>query len=179
MKRVWQRFGTGAVLAGALLVAAGPAAAADPVRIGVVDLQRCLNESKLGKKYKAEFVTEADDLKAALDREEEQLKALRESLEKQSMVLSETARAEKEREYKEKLDSFKERFKESQKTLQRKDQELMRMIMKDLQEVIRDLGETGGYTAILERTESMVLYFPSQVDLTDEVVRRYDRTAGD
>ncbi len=158
----------------AVLLLGGIARAAEPVKIGVVDLQRCLNESRMGRKYKAEFTAEADRRKAELEKEEATLKALREEIEKQGLVLSETARVEKEREYKERLAAFKKRFQESQQALQRKDQELTRRILKDLQGVIRKLGATEGYTLILERQEGGVLFAPEAVDVTDEVIRRYD-----
>lgn len=158
----------------AALFLALPVRAAEPVKVAVVDLQRCLNESRMGKKYKAEFTAEADRRKAELEKEEADLKALREELEKQGLVLSETARAEKEREYKERLEAFKAKFQESQQALQRKDQELTRRILKDLQKVVRELGETEGYTLILERQEAGVLFAPKAIDITDEVIRRYD-----
>ncbi len=156
------------------MAAAATGQAAEPPRIGIVDLQRCLNESRMGKKYKAEFTAEADRRKAELEKEEAELKALREELEKQGLVLSETARAEKEREYREKLEAFKRRFQESQRALQRKDQELTRRILKDLQKVIRDLGEREGYTLILERQESGILFAPDALDITDRVIELYD-----
>lgn len=154
---------------------AGSAAAAD-LKVGVVDLQRCLNESKVGKEYKTRFSTEADEIKSALEKEEAELKTLREQLEAQGMILSETARQEKEREYKEKVEAFKERFKASQQTLQRKDQELTQKILKDLQGVIREIAETGGYALVVERREGGVLFVPATADLTDEVIRAYDRS---
>ncbi|NOY45713.1 MAG: OmpH family outer membrane protein [Deltaproteobacteria bacterium] len=166
-----------AIAVGVILLAGllAPAArAAEPVKIGVVDLQRCLNESRMGKKYKAEFTAEADRRKAELEKEEADLKALREEIEKQGLVLSETARAEKEREYKERLAGFKAKFQESQQALQRKDQELTRRILRDLQKVVQKLGETEGYTLILERQEGGVLFMPKAIDITDEVIRRYD-----
>ncbi len=166
-----------AIAVGVLLLAGflAPAVrAAEPAKIGVVDLQRCLNESRMGKKYKAEFTAEADRRKAELEKEEADLKALREEIEKQGLVLSETARAEKERAYKERLAAFKAKFQESQQALQRKDQELTRRILRDLQKVVQKLGETEGYTLILERQEGGVLFLPKAIDITDEVIRRYD-----
>lgn len=172
------RIGIGIAVLTALLVVAGAGGAAAQDKVGVVDLQRCLNESKMGKRYKAEFTAEAERMKAELEREEDVLKGLREELEKQGMILSETARAEKERAYRERVDAFKEKFQQSQQLLQRRDQELTRRILRDLQGVIRELGETGGYALIVERGEGGVLYAPTQADITDEVVRRYDKVAG-
>ncbi len=170
-------------LAGALVLAAvagaSPVRAADPVRIGVVDLQRCLNESRTGKRYKTEFTAQADDMKAALEDEEAALKALRQEIEKQGLVLSETARAEKEKQYKQRLEAFKQKFQQTQQALQRKDQELTRKILKDLQGVIQQIGDAGGYTVILERQEGGILYRAAGVDITDEVIRRYDEREGE
>lgn len=175
MLRRWRFNGIGTVLLAALFLAAGVSGAAAQAKVGVVDLQRCLNESKTGKRYKAEFTAEAERMKAELEREEDVLKGLREELEKQGMILSETARAEKERSYRERVDAFKEKFQQSQQVLQRRDQELTRRILKDLQGVIRELGEAGGYGLIVERGEGGVLYVPAQADITEEVVRRYDK----
>jgi outer membrane protein len=154
------------------------AQAADGAKVGVVDLQRCLNDSKLGKQFKAEFTAEAEQLKADLEKEETELKALREEIEKQGLVLSETARKEREATYGKRLEAFKGRFKESQQALQRKDQELTRKVLKGLQGIIGELGDKGGYTLIVEKQEAGVLFMSQASDLTDEVVRRYDQNAG-
>ena len=160
------------------LAVTAPSHAADGAKVGVVDLQRCLNDSKLGKQFKAEFTGEAEQLKAALENEEAELKTLREELERQGLVLSETAKKEREAAYNKRLDAFKGRFKESQQALQRKDQELTRKVLKGLQGIIGELGDKGGYTLIVEKQEAGVIFMSSASDITDEVVRRYDQTAG-
>lgn len=177
--KTWNKWAmAGALALGAVVAVRGSARAADGVRVGVVDLQRCLNETKVGKKYKADFTADADQLKATLEKEEAALKGLREGLEKQGAVLSETARAEKERADRERLEAFKEKFQSSQQTLQRKDQELTRKILKDLQGIIREIGEAEGYSLVVEKGEGGVLYAPTSADLTNEVIRRYDKAGG-
>ena len=160
------------------LTATAPSHAADSAKVGVVDLQRCLNDTKLGKQFKAEFTAEAEQLKADLESEEGELKALREEIEKQGLVLSETARKEREATYGKRLDAFKERFKESQQALQRKDQELTRKVLKGLQGIIAEMGDTGGYTLVVEKQEAGVIFMSQASDITDEVIRRYDQGAG-
>ncbi len=177
MARSVRKTGVGLALLTLFLSLATGAAA--ELKIGVVDLQRCLNDSKTGKKYKAEFTAEAEKMKAELEKEEQSLKSAREELEKQGMILSETARAEKEKAYRERVDAFKEKFQQSQQALQRRDQELTRRILKDLQGVIRELGDTGGYALVVEKGEGGVLYAPGQADITEEVVRRYDKAAAE
>lgn len=146
-------------------------------KIGVVDLQRCLNETKQGKKYRADFTARAEQTKAELEKKEAALKELRESLEKQGLVLSQGARQEKEKEYRDRLDAFKEQFKASQQALQKQDQELTGRILKDLQAVVREVAEAGGFSLVAERQEGGVLYAAKDADLTDEVIRRFDQKA--
>lgn len=159
----------------ALAVAWQGAAAAQGGKIGVVDLQRCLAETRVGKKYEGDVKARAEQVKADLDKREAALKELRETLEKQGLVLSASARQEKEKEYRDKLDAFKELYKASQQALQKQQQELTGRILKDLQVVIRELGEAGGYTLVVERQEGGVLYAARDADLTDEVIRRFDQ----
>jgi len=175
MKQPWKLLA--ALVAAFFLAGAVPVLAAD-VKIGVVDLQRCLNDSKLGKQFKVEFTAEAEQLKTDLEREEAELKSLREEIEKQGVVLSETAKKEREAAYNQRLDAFKGRFKESQQSLQRKDQELTRKVLKGLQGIISDLGGSGGYTLIVEKQEAGVIYMSQASDITDEVIRRYDLGVG-
>ena len=60
---------------------------------------------------------------------------MREEIEKQGLVLSETAMKERQAQYNQRLEAFKARFKESQQALQRKDQELTRKVLQGLQAV--------------------------------------------
>ncbi|MBI5016726.1 MAG: OmpH family outer membrane protein [Deltaproteobacteria bacterium] len=158
-----------------LVLAAQGAAAAQGGKIGVVDLQRCLTETKQGQKYRAEFTARAEQTRADLDKKEAALKELRETLEKQGLVLSPAARQDKEKEYREKLDAFKELYKASQQALQKQDQELTGRILKDLRTVIQEIGDAGGYALVVERQEGGVLYAVRDADLTDEVIRRFDQ----
>ena len=176
MKRTWLI--AIAIVAALCLAFSGTVMAEETAKVGVVNLQRCLNDSKLGKQFKGEFTAEADELKAGLEQEESELKAMREEIEKQGLVLSETARAEREAAYNKRLDAFKEKFKESQQTLQRKDQELTRKVLKGLQGIIAEIGNTEGYTLIVEKQEGGVIFATVASDITDEVIRRYDQAAG-
>lgn len=159
----------------ALAFACQGAGAAQGGKIGVVDLQRCLNETRQGKKYETEVKTRAGSVKTELDKKEAALKDLRETLEKQGLILSAAARQEKEKEYRDKLEAFKEQFKASQQALQKQQQELTGRMLKDLQVVIQELGEAGGYTLVVEKQESGVLYASRDADLTEEVIRRFDQ----
>ncbi len=175
VRNVW--VGVLAALLAACVVWAPGAQGADSLKVGVVDFQRCLAESKMGKKLKVEFKNVITDLKADLSKDESTLKGLREDLDKQGSVLSETAKAEKERDYQQRLMAYNRKMEATQQEVRRKDMELTNKIFEGLQPIVREIGETGGYTLIVEKHEGGILYAPTQVDITEEVIRRYDQAA--
>jgi outer membrane protein len=158
----------------ALLSVAVPAFAQD-LKLGYVDLQRALNESDAGKKAKDEFKVQVEKLQGSLKRKKDQLDGLKEQLEKKAAVMKDEERANLEEDYRKKLRDFEREYKDSQADLQRKDNELTGVIIKDLQDVIRDYGEREGYTMIFEASSSAVLYGKKSADVTEDIMREYDR----
>lgn len=148
--------------------------AAQPLRLGFVDLQRALNESEAGARAKESFKKEVDRLQAELRKQKEELEALKSELEKKATVMKEEELRNLEKEYQRKLRDFERAYKDSQAELQAKDSELTADILQELQEVIAEFGQQEGYTFIFERSGSGLLYAAPEADLTDQVIERYD-----
>ena len=162
----------GAALFTLIVASASHTIAAEEVKIGYVDLQEALNSSDSGKKAKEVFKGEVDRLQRILKRQEEELKSMKDELEKQALLLSTDVRRNREREYQETLKKFQRFYQDSQEDLKSKDAQLTKMILIDLRDVILKMGEEEGYTIILEKNESSILYAPKTVDLTSEVIKR-------
>lgn len=160
-----------------LFLLAAQAPAQEP-KLAFVDLQRALNESAAGKKARDEFKGQVDRLQASLKKKKDDMDALKDRIEKKALVMKEEERANLEEEYRRKARDFEREYKDSQADLQRKDSELTAVILKDLQEVLREIGERDGYTMIFEESSSAVLYGKKSIDLTDELLREYNRRKG-
>jgi outer membrane protein len=52
--------------------------------------------------------------------------------------------------------------------------EMEKNIFIGLQKVIQKLGAEEGYTVILEKNESIVLFASKSTDITDQVIKVYD-----
>lgn len=152
----------------------GSLAASGDVKIAYVDLQEALNSSDAGKKAKDVFKVEVDRLQDDLDKRQEELKKVGEELEKQGYLLSEETRAKKEKEYQEKIKDFKRFYQDSQEKLQGKDAQLTKKILIDLRGIITKIGQDGGYSMIFEASEGKILYAPKALDLTSEVIKKYN-----
>jgi outer membrane protein len=46
-----------------------------------------------------------------------------------------------------------------------------------MQAILRRIGQTDGYTMIIEANEGGVVWVPSNLDLTDVLIQRYNKQA--
>lgn len=165
-----------AVAVGGLLLA-GAAPAEEPVKVAYVDMQRALNESKAGKKALGELQKLMEERKSGLQKQKEALEKKKDELDKQGLLLNEDTRKSREmeirtleRDYTRSLSDLKEEF-------GRRESEFTDGIRKDLLKVIEKIGKDGGYTLVLEKQYSAVLYAPASIDLTETLIKRYDADA--
>lgn len=157
----------------ALLLVGSMAHAAD-TKIGFVDMQKAVQSTAEGKKAKAELEGELEKRKKDLQKKDADLKKMREDLEKKKSVLSEEALAKKQAEFQEEFGQFQQTVGKSQLELQKREQELTGPILAKMKKVIEKVAKDKGYTAILENS-AMVLYASKDNDLTDDVVKAFEK----
>ncbi len=152
-----------------------PLWSAEPLKIAYVDMQKALNFCEAGKEAKKQMVAEVEKVQKILAGRQKELERLKEELERRGMVMSEAVRREKEREYQIKLRDFQRLQNDYQDELRRKDRELTEKILKDLEIIVKKIGEEGKYTMILERNQPTIIYISDALDLTEEVIKRFDQ----
>lgn len=157
-----------------ILLVSTTAALAGETKIGYLDLQKALNFSAAGKAAKNKIATRVKEYEGVIDSRQEELKKLKEELEKKALLLSEEARSDKERDYQQKLKEFQRFTKDIQEELQQQDADHTRRILEELFKIIKEVGEKEGYALVLEQTESSILYADEQIDLTAKVIKAYD-----
>jgi len=148
---------------------------AETQKIGYVDLQKALNLSSAGKEAKEKIKAKVQTYDAEVRERQEELKKLKDDLEKQAMLLSEEARNAKERDYQQKVKDYQRFTKDIQETLQQTDADLTRKILESLLKVVQEVGKSEGYTLVLEKTESSIVYADESIDISDEVIKAFDK----
>ena len=149
-----------------------------PVKIAVVDMQRALHETEDGRKAKANLKKVFDERQKTLDKQQNDLKSMKDSLDKQHDVLSPAVLTKKQEELQKAFTELQQTYMEFQRELAAKEGELTKDIIERMQRIMRRVGQTEGYTLIMERNESGVLYVPSNYDLTDLLIQRYNSGEG-
>ncbi len=156
-----------------LLGIASAASAAEGTKLGFVDVQKVLLLSEAGKEAKEQLSLRANKYEGDKNAREEELKKLKAELEKQSVLLSETARGAKEKDYQQKYKEYQRFVKDAQDDLQAKNEELTNKLVDEIIKVIQGYGRSNGYTFIFVRNESM-LYADDKADLTDEMLKAFN-----
>ncbi|MCB0357581.1 MAG: OmpH family outer membrane protein, partial [Bdellovibrionales bacterium] len=106
---------------------------------------------------------------------EEDLKKMSKDLEKKSLVLSDDVKLKKQQDLQEEMLKYRELVGKSQLEIQKKERELTMPIVQKLKEVIESIAKKEGYTMILEKSEQSVLWAKDDADLTDQVVKAYEK----
>jgi outer membrane protein len=151
------------------LAVAGGAFAAD-LKLGSVDIQKVLVLSDAGKDAKEQLSQRAGKYEGEKSSREEDLKKLKTELEKQSVLLSEAKRSEKEKDYQQKLKEYQRFLKDAQDDLQAKNDELTNRIVEEVVKSTQDYGRKNGYSFIFVKNDGMV-YMDEKSDLTDEILK--------
>lgn len=168
---------------------------AQGIRIGVVDLQAVLDGSVRGKGAKERLKELGDQLQREIqakrefkERKEEELQNLRSDIQRQGLVLSEQARMGKEEEFRKSIRELKRFIDDTNNFIDDATQEFRekevretQLLLVDIRQVVREVAESGQYTIILEGNDgaALVLYIDPAVDLTEEVIQRFDQASAE
>ena len=155
-----------------LSLTALPAVAAD-AKLGTVDMQKILILSDAGKEAKEQLSLKAAKYEAEKNIKEDELKRLKGELEKQSVLLSESARGAKEKDYQQKLKEYQRFLKDAQEELQARNDEFTNKIVDEIVKMVQDYGKKSGFTLIFVKNEGMI-YMDEKVDLTDELLKQFN-----
>jgi outer membrane protein len=162
----------------ALLASAQTAAAAD-LRIAVVNVNKAVNESEAGKRSKKV-------LQDSFSRRENDLKAKEASLRKMvedvrtNMMLSEAAKADKEKEFRAKEGEFRQEVQSAQRDLQEQERKMTDTIVVEIKRIVGLIAAEKKYDLVVEQAAIQVLLYTTfkPEDITAEVIDRYNKDPG-
>lgn len=144
------------------------------LKIAYIDLQKVMGLSEAGKQSREILEKKRADLGKKIKEREIQLNQKKTELERQGMMLSAAAKAEKEGEYQKEVRNFKLFVSDSEQELKKTYQELTKAILKDLEKVIIKFGKDGNYSMILGKQESSIFYADQSLDVSQQVIDAYN-----
>lgn len=149
-------------------------------KMGVVDPQSVLEKSKAGKRALEGLKEYVSTRQKLLAKDEEDLRNYEKQLKEQAPKWTDAEKKEKEGQFRTKVQDFQKRAQEFNAELQKKQKELVDEYMKKISASTQVVAEKGGVSIVVdkgsEQTVKIVIYNKDTIDLTEQVIKEFDKT---
>lgn len=139
-------------------------------KVGFIDLQRTLIETKVGKDARGRFESEKKRKQAALDKKQRDFQKRAAELDRQKLVLKPEVLAKKQRELEKMYVEVTQTYTKLERELAEAQAKLIQSLLQKAGPVIKAIAKADGYTLILDR--SAVLWADKAHDITGKVNKR-------
>jgi outer membrane protein len=155
-----------------------PSYGADIIKIGIVDTQKILDTSLLGKKMKNELNKLHTGFSADLDAKGKEIEKLKREIDKISISNQSLSEADKDklenknRELKIKIYDAETLEEKYQNDFNKQEIKRLKYVTKIVGEIISEIGKKEGY--LLIKNKRGTLFSPGERDFTDKVIKLLD-----
>ena len=144
-------------------------------KIVIIDTQRVITESIIGKAAKNNLEVEIKKGQAKVAALKADFERQRSDLEKQSAILSGSALESRREELERKQVEFQRVFQDIQEKLARSNDAEISKVVSQINEFVKALAQEKEYQFVFERDRKSVLFSSERIDITDEVVKSLDK----
>jgi len=159
------------------LAMVSPVLSDETFKVAVMNQQVVIELSKAGKRALEELKAYSMTRQKIINADDQELKELQQMI--QNGKLTDSAKQEKQGQFQAKLDAYQRRLADFNREIQQKQREMVAEYSKKVQAAAQAVGEKNGFVAIIDKgNEAMmkiVLYHQPALDLTDQVVKEFDR----
>jgi outer membrane protein len=164
------------LLALAALLAWGTAATDDqPIKVGVVDIDRAISSTEEGKAAREEFARKQREAEGKIQPLVERYQAVEEEMKAKKFVLSDEALFQKQLDLVEMRNQIQSKMKEIEGQMKVDQKRLEGPLIAKLGAIIEDIGKNQGFALILRRGAPGFLYTREALDVTDLVIEKYNQ----
>jgi len=156
---------------------AAPApATASSLRIGVINVERLVQESALGKEAFNRVKRLNDQKKDEGEKLQKELRDMEQKLADQGAALANDKRDALQKSYQEKAIAFKRFQDDANRELEAAQKKELSELERRVFPVINQVGKDKGFTLIFNKFQSGLVYADDAIDLTDEVLKVFNTT---
>jgi len=149
---------------------------AQQVKVGVVNSQNAFNTSLEGKKAQGQLQDKDNKIKADLAKLDNEIKQLQTKLSTQQMTLTNEAAVQIQSDIDKKTTARKRLEEDATRDMQQVKYALIQRIRGEMVGIIEAIAKEKGYDLVLDLGASGIVFFNPTIDITDEVIKRYDAT---
>jgi len=159
------------------LAMVSPALSDETFKVGVMNQQVVIEQSKAGKRALEELKAYSMTRQKIINADDQELKELQQAI--QDEKVTDSAKQEKQGQFQAKMEAYQRRLADFNREIQQKQREMVAEYSKKVQAAAQAVGEKNGYVAVIDKgnevTMKIVLYHQPALDVTDQVVKEFDR----
>jgi len=144
--------------------------AAGPQKIAVASMGKLIKDSEIGQDAQKKMEKKFESAKNKLQAKQKELEALKQSLQKQSLVLSLEAKQDKELEFKRKVRDYQDLAQATQRKMKLEEQKLGTPVLELIKATVEEYGKKQGYSAIFDKGTSGLLFAADSMDVTNQLL---------
>ncbi len=145
-------------------------------KMGYVDMQIAIQQTSDGKKAKKSLEGIAKGKEDKLKKMEADLKVKGDDFKKKASIYDEETKRKKQMELQKEFYDLQQLLGQSQQELRQKEEEALKPIVEAIRKQIEVIAKKDNYTIILEKSENLVLFAKKEIDITDQVVKAYEKS---
>ena len=143
-------------------------------KVGVINLQEAISMTAEGKKSFGDLQKKYQPRQADLQRQNQEIQALQDQVQKQQATLSDEERIRLSRELEDKSKLFKRANEDATADFNAESQDTLRRLGVKMVKLVNDYAQQNAYTIVLEGEQLQVYFINRDSVVTEEIAKRYD-----
>lgn len=162
-------------LTAALFAQAQPA----PTKVGIIQIQRAILDTKDGQKAVAELKARFDPKRVELEKKQAQITDLQQKLRSGSATLSEDAKQKLVRDIDQQTKDLNRSTEDAQAEVEQAENKVMQELGQRMMAVVNKYAVDNGYTVIIDvsNPQTPVVFAAEAADVTKQVTELYDKNS--
>jgi Skp family chaperone for outer membrane proteins len=145
-----------------------------PTKIAVVDSAKAFQTSAEGKKAYAEFQQRDSKIKSDIQKLDDAIRALENRLNTGRLTMTNEALIATQADIDKKTTERKRYDEDAQREFGQFQQNVILRVRQEMLAIIDAMAKEKGYDLVLDAQQSGAAYINPAIDITDEIIRRYD-----
>ncbi|HOM94363.1 MAG TPA: OmpH family outer membrane protein [Candidatus Saccharicenans sp.] len=159
----------------ALLAATATAQSAQ--KVAIIDSQKAFDRSAQGQKVIALLQDKENEIKASLKQRQEEINSLQDKFASQRLTLNEEALRQLKLEIDKKEAENKKYEQDSSIEFDQFKAKLIKKMRDEMLAIVDELVKERGYDLVFDLSSSGLIYFRPALDITEEVIKKYDEAS--
>lgn len=145
-------------------------------KVAVINLQRLLNETSVGKKAKENLAGFSKNRQALMELEEKELRRMEEDFIKQSSVLSPAAKRDREEQFRRRMQEYQQKASELNREVQEKQKDVLEGFRDKVETVVAKVAKRLGLQVVVDKSKGgPTIYHEDGLDISGSVIEEFNR----